>query len=104
VLDNAPTYLTFLAAAFGLHNLSLGNTADMARFYAEHGAFLSAVSMGSVFFGAMTYIGNGPNLMVKAIADQSKVHTPNFFYYVFRFSLPFLVPVFVLVTLLFFKR
>ena len=104
VLDNAPTYLTFLAAAFGLHDLSLGNPAHMAQFRAQHGAFLAAVSMGSVFFGAMTYIGNGPNLMVKAIVDQSKVHTPNFFTYVLRFSLPFLVPVFVLVTRLFFTK
>ena len=104
VLDNAPTYLTFLAAAFGLHDLNMANPSHMAQFHAQHDSYLAAVSMGSVFFGAMTYIGNGPNLMVKAIADQSKVHTPNFFNYVLRFSLPLLIPVFVLVTLLFFMK
>ena len=104
LLDNAPTYLAFLATAFGLHDLTLGNPAHMAQFQTQHGSSLAAISLGSVFFGAMTYIGNGPNLMVKAIAEQAKVPTPNFFTYVFRFSLPFLVPVFVLVTLLFFRK
>ena len=104
VLDNAPTYLTFLAAAFGLHDLNLGNPGHMTQFYTQHSPFLAAISLGSVFFGALTYIGNGPNLMVKAIADQSKVHTPNFFTYVLKFSLPMLVPVFVVVTLLFFRK
>ena len=55
--------------------------------------FVIAVSLGAVFFGAMTYIGNGPNFMVKSIADSSKVHTPTFFGYVFKFSLPFLLPI-----------
>ena len=76
----------------------------MAQFQIQHSATLAAISLGSVFFGAMTYIGNGPNLMVKAIAEQSKVRTPDFFSYVFKFALPILVPVFVLVTLLFFRR
>jgi Na+/H+ antiporter NhaD/arsenite permease-like protein len=103
VLDNAPTYLTFLAAAFGLENLSLDNARDVSTFVAHHDHYLIALSLGSTCFGALTYIGNGPNFMVKAIAEHSKVNTPSFFGYVIRFSLPILVPVFVLITLLFFR-
>ena len=104
VLDNAPTYLTFLATAFGLKQLSLNNPADMREFIAHHGHYLAAISLGSTCFGALTYIGNGPNLMVKAIAEHSKVHTPSFFSYLIRYSLPILVPIFFLIGWLFFKR
>ena len=104
VLDNAPTYLTFLAAAFGLEHLSLGNPAHMQEFIAHHDHYLIALSLGSTCFGALTYIGNGPNFMVKAIAEHAKVHTPSFFGYVVKYSLPFLVPVFIMVTLLFFRK
>jgi Na+/H+ antiporter NhaD/arsenite permease-like protein len=63
---------------------------------------LQAISIGSVFFGANTYIGNGPNFMVKAIADQQKAHTPTFLGYVFKFTLPFMVPMLLLIWLLYF--
>ncbi|MEI6871732.1 MAG: sodium:proton antiporter, partial [Verrucomicrobiota bacterium] len=102
VLDNAPTYLTFLAAAFGSKGLNLET--DMAAFLTSHADMLKAISLGAVFFGAMTYIGNGPNLMVKKIADQQNVHTPSFFGYVLRYSLPILLPVFGLVGILLFSR
>ncbi len=104
VLDNAPTYLAFLAAAFGLCGLSMDSKADMARFVAEHDHFLVAISLGAVFFGAMTYIGNGPNFMVRAIAKQQHVETPGFLGYLARFSLPVLLPFFFIVGLLFFSR
>jgi len=51
-----------------------------------------AISVGAVFFGAATYIGNGPNFMVKSIADHQKVHTPGFMGYIARFALPFMFP------------
>lgn len=54
-----------------------------------------AVSLGAVFFGAMTYIGNGPNFMVKSIAEASGVHVPTFFGYILRYSLPILLPILV---------
>jgi Na+/H+ antiporter NhaD/arsenite permease-like protein len=60
-----------------------------------------AVSLGAVFFGAMTYIGNGPNFMVKAIADGAGVKTPSFFGYILRFSLPILLPILLLAGLIF---
>jgi Na+/H+ antiporter NhaD/arsenite permease-like protein len=103
VLDNAPTYLTFLAAAFGLEHLTLNNADHMREFIARHGHYLTAISLGSTCFGAMTYIGNGPNLLVKAIAEHSKVRTPSFFGYVAGYSLPILVPVFCLVAWVFFR-
>lgn len=102
LLDNAPTYLTFLAGALGLHGLKIDDAQQMAVFVRQHETTLAAVSLGATFFGALTYIGNGPNLIVKAIAEHAKVHTPDFFSYLFKFALPVLVPVFILISLLFF--
>ncbi|HUK83293.1 MAG TPA: sodium:proton antiporter [Verrucomicrobiae bacterium] len=104
VLDNAPTYLNFLTAAFGLHHLSLENPnhVEMLLGNAEMCKYLVAVSLGSVFFGANTYIGNGPNFMVKSIAESRGVRCPSFFGYVFKYTLPILIPLFVAVSLLIF--
>jgi Na+/H+ antiporter NhaD/arsenite permease-like protein len=101
LLDNAPTYLAFLSAAFGTTGLHL--PADMPAFLSRHGPMLRAISVGSVFFGAMTYIGNGPNLMVKKIAEQQRVATPSFLEYIALFSLPLLLPLFGLVGFLCFS-
>ena len=103
VLDNAPTYLNFLTAAMGLHNLTLGSRDHIHILIAEHGRFLEAISVASVFFGANTYIGNGPNFMVKSIAEHSGVECPSFLGYIAKYSLPVLLPVFALVWLLFFR-
>jgi Na+/H+ antiporter NhaD/arsenite permease-like protein len=84
VLDNAPTYLTFLAAALGSYDMTMEH--DMPRFIAEHGKHLLAISLGSVFFGACTYIGNGPNFMIKAIAEASGAPTPGFFGYIIKYT------------------
>jgi len=102
VLDNAPTYLNFLTAAFGLHHLSLENPAHVQSFLLDASTwkYVVAVSLGSVFFGANTYIGNGPNFMVKSIAESSGVECPSFFGYVLKYTLPILIPLFVLVSLL----
>jgi hypothetical protein len=64
-------------------------------------SLLVGISLGAVFMGAMTYIGNGPNFMVKAIAEQSGVEMPSFFGYMFKYSIPMLIPVFAIVTLVF---
>lgn len=103
VLDNAPTYLNFLAAAFGLYGLSVDNPEHMRLFLVDHWKFVQAVSVGAVFFGACTYIGNGPNFLVKAIAEQSGVPMPSFFGYVLRFTVPILLPVFAAVWLFSFR-
>jgi Na+/H+ antiporter NhaD/arsenite permease-like protein len=60
----------------------------------EHAALVKAVSIGSVFFGALTYIGNGPNLMVKQLAERERVKVPSFLGYVLRFALPILLPIY----------
>ncbi|HEY5036056.1 MAG TPA: sodium:proton antiporter, partial [Chthoniobacterales bacterium] len=104
VLDNAPTYLTFLAGALGLEKLSIAQPADVARLAQEHAHYLIAISLGATCFGALTYIGNGPNLMVKAITDHAKLNTPSFFGYVLKFALPVLVPILGLVGWIFFHR
>lgn len=99
ILDNAPTYLSFMSAVSGV-----ARTGDIHALLASHSAFVLAISVGSVFFGAGTYLGNGPNLMVKAIADQQQAHAPNFIAYILRYALPFLVPMLVTVWLIFFRN
>lgn len=101
VLDNAPTYVSFLSAAMGKFGMDVNVVADVAGFSVESALgtaeFLQAISVAAVFFGAMTYIGNGPNFMVKAIAEASGVDCPSFAGYVVRYSLPILVPVYFVV-------
>jgi Na+/H+ antiporter NhaD/arsenite permease-like protein len=154
MLDNAPTYLSFLSTAFGLfvdpeivdkvqqlvqsHGADLasvtGPHADLIRHTFEalqkyHAAglaggkvgteeievafllgnasfnhYIVAISIGAVFFGANTYIGNGPNFMVKIVADQRKIHTPGFGGFVFKYTLPCMGPMLILIWLLFFRR
>ena len=99
VLDNAPTYLGFLSALFGVTGM-----ANVPELCAHNALHIMAISIGAVFFGAATYIGNGPNFMVKAIADHKKIRTPTFLGYFFKFTLPFLLPMLVVVWLLFFRR
>jgi Na+/H+ antiporter NhaD/arsenite permease-like protein len=74
--------------------------ADVMRFAAEHGDLLRTISISAVFFGAMTYIGNGPNFMCKAIAEQEKVATPSFVEYLAKYSIPLMLPVLVITYLL----
>jgi Na+/H+ antiporter NhaD/arsenite permease-like protein len=69
----------------------------------NHNIFIQAISIAAVFFGACTYIGNGPNFMVKSIAEQSGVHCPSFFGYIVRYTLPVLIPIFFILWLLFFR-
>jgi len=150
VLDNAPTYLSFLSAALGMFAppavlqqlqaavsqglapsavrdpILQGALEGMAGYFPrelaggqpsvehlqlsvllgppENNVYIIAVSIGAVFFGAATYIGNGPNFMVKSIAEHQKAHVPTFLGYVFRFTLPYLLPVLVLTWWIFFRR
>jgi len=104
LLDNAPTYLAFFAAALGLHGLDLNDSSQVARFISENGRELIAISLGATFFGALTYIGNAPNLLVKTIAEHARVPTPGFVEYIWKFALPILLPAFALVSILFFSR
>jgi len=153
VLDNAPTYLSFLNAIFGafvdpdvvnqVQHLVQTRGADLAAItgpHAEHvqntfaalqryhaadlfnrtvtedeieicfllgnlayNKYILAVSVGAVFFGANTYIGNGPNFMVKAIADEQRVHTPTFLGFVFKYTLLSMLPMLVIVWWIFFR-
>ncbi len=91
-LDNAPTYLVFFNTAGG----------DPIQLMGELSQTLLAISAGAVFMGANTYIGNAPNFMVKSISESSGIEMPSFFGYLFKWSLPILFPLFIIVTFLFF--
>jgi len=97
-LDNAPTYLGFLSALHGVTNAE-----DIHSLLSTHSHHVLAISIAAVFFGAATYIGNGPNFMVKAIAEQNGVKMPTFIEFVLKFSLPFLLPVLIIIWFVFFR-
>ena len=99
-LDNTPTAVAFHSVASGLPAEQLAALGgDMVAGVPE--ILLKAICVGAVFFGAMTYIGNGPNFMVKAIAEENGVKMPSFFGYMFKFALIVLLPVYIIVQLLF---
>ncbi len=95
-LDNAPTAVSF-------HNLALGMVPEGATglIAGIPEMILTAISLSAVFFGAMTYIGNGPNFMVKAIAEENKIDMPSFFGYIFKFSVVILLPIYIITQLIF---
>ncbi len=96
-LDNTPTYLVFLTTA-GTLGFTSGVSTTVGMISTK---VLTAVSCGAVFMGAGTYIGNAPNFMVKSISDENGIRMPSFFSYII-WSVGFLVPVFLLDTLIFF--
>ena len=102
VLDNAPTYLNFLAAGMGKAGLDIGSKADVVLYMNREAQELIAISVAAVFFGAMTYIGNAPNFMVKSIAEQVGIKMPSFVTYIVKYSLPILLPILLLVWVIFF--
>jgi Na+/H+ antiporter NhaD/arsenite permease-like protein len=97
VLDNAPTYLTFLAAGMATKGYSIATTADVVSYAVQAAGQLRATSLAAVFFGAMTYVGNGPNFMVRAIAAHEGVAMPSFGRYVTHYALPILLPVLLVI-------
>jgi Na+/H+ antiporter NhaD/arsenite permease-like protein len=105
-LDNAPTYLTFASAACGMEHVPLYGRylAEFLSLPASSGSteILEAIACGSVFMGANTYIGNGPNFMVKAVVEADGVRMPGFFGYML-YSCSILLPIFVVVTFVFFR-
>ena len=95
-LDNAPTYLTFFTLAQGMEL-----TGQLVAQTGITNEMLRAISLGAVFMGALTYIGNGPNFMVKAIADESGTKMPSFLGYM-GWSCLILLPIFIVMTFLVF--
>jgi Na+/H+ antiporter NhaD/arsenite permease-like protein len=102
-LDNAPTYLNFLSAALGKEGLDVNVKSDVLKFVSQDVIYLRAISVAAVFFGAMTYIGNGPNFMVKSICERAGIKMPSFFTYMVKYSIPILIPIFILVWAIFFR-
>jgi len=101
-LDNTPTAVAFYDLAHGLVLSGLPSSLSGLTLVAGvPEILLKAICVGAVFFGSMTYIGNGPNFMVKSIAEESGIKMPGFFAYMFKFSLIVLLPIYVLVQLIF---
>ncbi len=110
ILDNAPTYLNFLSAAMGKFGMDVNVPAEVTAFAngvtqgGDHSiVFLQAISVAAVFFGALSYIGNAPNFMVKAIAEENGVETPSFFGYIVKYSIPILIPIYFIIYVVFYS-
>jgi Na+/H+ antiporter NhaD/arsenite permease-like protein len=101
-LDNAPTYLTFFNSQIGRFYPGMPEAEAVSRLITENAVYLQAVAAGAVFMGANTYIGNAPNFMVRSIAEESGLSMPSFFGYMIRWSIPALLPVFAIITVIFF--
>lgn len=102
ILDNAPTFLNFLSAALGKYGMDVNVKQQVFDFSLTYPIYVQAISIAAVFFGAMTYIGNGPNFMVKSICERAGIKMPSFFGYLMKYSIPILLPIFFIIWLLVF--
>jgi Na+/H+ antiporter NhaD/arsenite permease-like protein len=103
VLDNAPSYLTFFNSLLGKFFVGVPAKEAVHMLIEQQGIYLQCISLGAVFWGALTYIGNAPNFMVKSIAEEAGIKMPSFFGYMLKYSIPILIPLFIVVNLVFFK-
>ena len=101
-LDNAPTYLTFFNTALGSFYPGMPEADAVPLLMTENAIYLKAISAGAVFFGACSYIGNAPNFMVRSISEEAGTAMPSFFGYILKYTLIYLLPSYVVVTLIFF--
>jgi Na+/H+ antiporter NhaD/arsenite permease-like protein len=101
-LDNAPTYLTFFNSALGAFYSEMTEPQAVPLLMTKHAIYLKAISAGSVFFGACSYIGNAPNFMVRSISEEAGTPMPSFFGYILKYALIFLIPAYIIVTFVFF--
>ena len=101
-LDNAPTYLTFFNTALGSFYSGIPESSAVPRLLTENAVYLKAISAGAVFFGACSYIGNAPNFMVRSISEEAGTPMPSFFGYILKYTLIYLIPCYVVITLIFF--
>jgi Na+/H+ antiporter NhaD/arsenite permease-like protein len=102
LLDNAPTYLTFLSTLLGRFYPGMDGHEAVSLLISENAVYLQAISAAAVFFGANSYIGNAPNFMVRSIAEETGTSMPSFFGYMIKYSIPILIPVFIIVMLIFY--
>lgn len=101
-LDNAPTFLNFLTGSMSSQGLSVNNLSMVNEFSMNYQIYLIAISVASVFFGAMTYIGNAPNFIVKSISESKGLKMPGFAEYIYKYSITILLPLFIIIWFLFF--
>jgi Na+/H+ antiporter NhaD/arsenite permease-like protein len=88
----------------GKFGLNIHEATQVVNFADLHPIYLSAISVAAVFFGAMTYIGNGPNFMVKSISERAGINMPSFFGYMIKYSVPILIPIFIVVWIIFYYK
>ncbi len=106
ILDNAPSFINALTVTMAKHGLNIGVYGDVQQFVAMQEAanlphYLVAISFASVIFGAFTYVGNGPNFLVKAMAEKENIKMPSFVQYIYQYVIPILLPVIVICWLIF---
>jgi Na+/H+ antiporter NhaD/arsenite permease-like protein len=101
-LDNAPTYLTFFSTALGGFYPGMAEAQAVPLLIAENNIYLKGIAAGAVFFGACTYIGNAPNFMVRSMAEEAGTPMPSFFGYMLKYSIPFLISTFIVISFIFF--
>src|SRR5690606_15322314 len=94
--------LNFLSAAMGKYALNINIPDEVREFVIHDEIYLQAISVAAVFFGALTYIGNGPNFMVKSICERAGIRMPSFFTYMIKYSLIILIPIFAITWYIFF--
>ena len=104
-LDNAPTYLNMLTISMAKYGLSIDDIANVKEYAntIDYIPQLRAISIASIFFGGMTYISNGPNFLIKSIAEKNDVKMPSFFGFIVHYSCLFLVPLLVFIWLVFIR-
>ncbi len=102
-LDNAPAYLTMLTTSLTYYGFSIDDAKQVSEFAMsqQYYIYVQAISTAAVFFGAMTYIGNGPNFIVKNIVEESHKEMPNFVEYIVKYAFVYLLPILVLVWFIF---
>lgn len=105
LLDNAPTYLNMLTASMTANNFNINELSHVIEYAKTSTCIpaLSAISIAAIFFGSLTYISNGPNFMIKKIAEKNDVKMPSFFAFVLKYSLPILIGPFILIWFFFYR-
>ena len=106
ILDNAPSFINALTVTMAKHGLNISSYEDVQQFVIMQNDgnlphYLVAISFASVIFGAFTYVGNGPNFLVKAMAEKENIKMPSFIQYIYQYVIPILLPIIVICWLVF---
>jgi len=106
ILDNAPSFINAMTVTMAKHNMNISSYSDVQKFVSMQNdqslpSYLIAISFASVIFGAFTYVGNGPNFLVKAMAEKENINMPSFMQYIFKYVIPIFLPIVTLCWIIF---